>query len=405
MGGTKEQKAEYFLKLKSLVEEYKSCFIVTVDNVGSQQMHVIRKSLRGQAVVLLGKNTMIRRALRQFVSDIPELDRLLPLVRGNVGFVFTNGDLKDIREKIVSQVVAAPARTGAIAPVDVYVEPGNTGMDPSKTSFFQALGVPTKIARGTIEISAQVHLVHKDTKVGSSEATLLNMLNISPFTYGMKVLQVYDNGQTFGPEVLDITDDVLLGHFMLAVRNVTAISLAANYPTIVSVFHSVINAYKNLLAVSVATEYTFEGSEKVSCHISGTDGRQSWRRRRHIHHTARSRMNLQFDRKSPSVSREMQWRPHLKQTDRSGWRPVSSDRHDSILSQRASTNCNVSKTLTVQNRSRSTLPTRRRSPPLLRPPLPPTHQLPRLPHRPRRRRRRSLTRTWASVSLTKRWMS
>lgn len=273
MGGTKEQKAEYFSKLKSLVEEYKSCFIVTVDNVGSQQMHMIRKSLRGQAVVLLGKNTMIRRALRLFVNDIPELDRLLPLVRGNVGFVFTNGDLKDIREKIVTQVVAAPARAGAIAPVDVYVEPGNTGMDPSKTSFFQALGVPTKIARGTIEISAQVHLVHKNTKVGPSEATLLNMLNISPFTYGMKVLQVYDNGQTFGPDVLDITDDVLLGHFMLAVRNVTAISLAANYPTIVSVMHSVINAYKNLLAVSVATEYTFEGSEKVSLSISACTDR------------------------------------------------------------------------------------------------------------------------------------
>jgi large subunit ribosomal protein LP0 len=263
MGGTRAQKAEYFEKIKDLVETYKSCFIVTVDNVGSQQMHLIRKSLRGDAVVLLGKNTMVRRALRQFAADIPELDRLLPLVRGNMGFVFTNNDLKDIRERILANKVAAPARAGALAPLDVYVEAGNTGMDPSKTSFFQALGVPTKIARGTIEIVSQVHLVKAGTKVGASEATLLNMLNISPFTYGMKVVNVYDNGQVFGPEVLDITDDVLIGHFMSAVRNVACISLAANYPTIVSVMHSVINAYKNLLAVSVATEYTFEGSEKV----------------------------------------------------------------------------------------------------------------------------------------------
>lgn len=264
MGGTREQKAEYFVKLKSLVEEYKSCFIVTVDNVGSQQMHLIRKSLRGEAVVLLGKNTMIRRALRQFVADIPELERLVPLVRGNMGFVFTNGDLKDIREKIVNNTVAAPARAGALAPLDVFIEAGNTGMDPSKTSFFQALGVPTKIARGTIEIVGQVQVVTKGTKVGASEATLLNMLNISPFTYGMKVATVYDNGQVFAPEVLDITEDVLIGQFMSAVRNVACISLAAKYPTIVSVMHSVINAYKNLLSISIATEYTFEGSEKVS---------------------------------------------------------------------------------------------------------------------------------------------
>ena len=57
-------------------------------------------------------------------------------------------------------------------------------MEPGKTSFFQALGVPTKIARGTIEITTDLKLVEAGNKVGASEATLLNMLNISPFTYG-----------------------------------------------------------------------------------------------------------------------------------------------------------------------------------------------------------------------------
>jgi large subunit ribosomal protein LP0 len=59
MGGKSETKAAYFDKLKSLLEEYKSIFIVTVDNVSSQQMHEIRASLRGEAVVLMGKNTMV----------------------------------------------------------------------------------------------------------------------------------------------------------------------------------------------------------------------------------------------------------------------------------------------------------------------------------------------------------
>lgn len=63
MGGKTSNKAAYFDKLKGLLEEYKSIFIVTVDNVSSQQMHKIRKSLRGdgevQGVVLMGKNTMV----------------------------------------------------------------------------------------------------------------------------------------------------------------------------------------------------------------------------------------------------------------------------------------------------------------------------------------------------------
>jgi large subunit ribosomal protein LP0 len=82
MGGKKENKAVYFEKLEGLLKEYKSIFIVTVDNVSSQQMHEIRHSLRGEGVVLMGKNTMVRRALKGLVADSPEYERLLPHVRG-----------------------------------------------------------------------------------------------------------------------------------------------------------------------------------------------------------------------------------------------------------------------------------------------------------------------------------
>jgi len=82
MGGKSGTKAVYFDKLKGLLDEYKSIFIVSVDNVSSQQMHEIRASLRGEAVVLMGKNTMVRRAIKGFVADFPEYERLLPHVKG-----------------------------------------------------------------------------------------------------------------------------------------------------------------------------------------------------------------------------------------------------------------------------------------------------------------------------------
>ncbi|RMZ74783.1 hypothetical protein DV737_g5748, partial [Chaetothyriales sp. CBS 132003] len=246
MPGKSGTKAVYFDKLKGLLDEYKSIFLVGVDNVSSQQMHEIRQSLRGHAVVLMGKNTMVRRAIKGFITDSPEYERLLPHVKGNVGFIFTNGDLKTIRDKILDNKVAAPARAGALAPLDVYVPAGNTGMEPGKTSFFQALGVPTKIARGTIEITSELKLVEKGARVGASEATLLNMLNISPFTYGMKVQQVYEDGQTFSPEILDIEESQLLKAFSSAVAAITAISLAANYPTLPSIIHSLIGGFGGL---------------------------------------------------------------------------------------------------------------------------------------------------------------
>lgn len=269
--GVKTDKQEYFNKLKGLLEDHKSIFVVSVDNVASQQMHEIRKALRGRAVVLMGKNTMVRRALRILMADFPEYERLLPHIRGNVGFVFTNDDLKTIRDVILDNKVAAPARAGAVAPADVYVPAGNTGMEPGKTAFFQALGIPTKIARGTIEITTDLKLVEAGAKVGPSEATLLNMLNISPFTYGMSVSQVYDDGQCFASAVLDIAEEDLIKAFLSATKTIACISLATNYPTLPSVAHSLVNTYKKAIAVALVTDYGWEAIDELKDRIANPD--------------------------------------------------------------------------------------------------------------------------------------
>jgi large subunit ribosomal protein LP0 len=262
------KKQEYFEKLKSYLEEFNSIFIVNVDNVGSNQMHEIRKALRGDAKILMGKNTMVRRAIRILQVENPDYEKLMPSVRGNIGFVFTNSDLKTIRDKVLTNRVKAPAKAGALAPIDVFIPAGNTGMEPGKTSFFQALGVPTKIARGTIEIINEVHLIKEGVRVGASEAALLNMLNISPFTYGLVVVQVYDQGTVFHPTVLDIEEETLVAHFVAGIKNIAAISLQIGYPTVASVPHSIINSYKNLLAISIATEYSFPGAEKIKAYLA-----------------------------------------------------------------------------------------------------------------------------------------
>ncbi|KAG0329786.1 ribosomal protein P0 (A0) (L10E) [Podila horticola] len=191
------KKEEYFQKLKAYLEEYPSIFIVNVDNVGSNQMHEIRKALRGDAKILMGKNTMVRRAIRILQVENPNYEKLMPSVRGNIGFVFTNCDLKTIRDKVLTNRVKAPAKAGALAPIDVY-----------------------------------------------------------------------DNGTVFHPSVLDIEEDALISQFVAGIKNIAAISLQIGYPTVASVPHSIINSYKNLLAVSIATEYTFPGAEKIKAYLA-----------------------------------------------------------------------------------------------------------------------------------------
>jgi len=236
---------------------------VGADNVGSKQMQHIRMSLRGSAVVLMGKNTMIRKANSGPDERNQALEKLLPYIRGNVGFVFTRADLVDIRDKLLENKVRAPARPGAIAPCPVIIPAQNTGLGPEKTSFFQALSIPTKISKGTIEIINDVHILKEGDKVGASDATLLNMLNISPFSYGLLVQMVYDSGTIFEPKILDIKPEDLRVKFMEGISRLAAVCLFIDYPTMASVPHSIVNGFKNLLAVAAVTDVDFKEAATV----------------------------------------------------------------------------------------------------------------------------------------------
>jgi len=256
-----ERKAEYFTRMKSYLGSYTKAFIVDVDNVGSQQLQLTRRDLRGRAEILMGKNTMMRKIIREYVEENPDSPAALleEQCRGNIGFVFTNGDLTKVREILESNVRPAPARVGGVAPSTVIVPKGPTGCDPGQTNFFQTLQIATKITKGQIEIVNDIELVKTGEKVTASQAALLQKLNICPFTYGLGLKAVYDNGSVFDAKVLDITEDVLLAKFAAALSIVTSVSLALGYPTQASVPHIIANAFKAIVAITVGCDnYSFD---------------------------------------------------------------------------------------------------------------------------------------------------
>merc|ERR1719461_1782436 len=235
-----------------------------------------RKRLRPRNIhILMGKNTIIRKVLSMRCEKLREegkegaaqkTENMLEMVAGNIGFVFLpeNEEIGAVRDEITSEKVNTAAKAGVCAPSDVTVPAGPTGQDPSQTTFSQALDIPTKINRGQVEIQSPVKLITKGEKVSRSAAELLIMLNIKPFYYGISVNYVYSNGDVFPAAVLDISMGDIASAFNRAVREVAALCLALNYPTAASVPHSIMDAYKNILAVGLACkDYSWENLGKV----------------------------------------------------------------------------------------------------------------------------------------------
>jgi large subunit ribosomal protein LP0 len=261
-----QKKIDYSKQLNELLDTYDKIMIVGCDNVRSRQMQNIRIALRGKAILLMGKNTLIKKVMtdrsaktgqdrdKQIVAKLVADE----LITGNVGLIFTNGDLQKIKEVVAKERVQAPAKAGAMAPVDVVVPAGNTGLEPTKTSFFQALSIATKITKGTVEIIKDEKVITAGHKVGSSEATLLQMLGINPFFYGLIIQYIWDQGSVYSAEVLNLTQEDKISRFQEGVGNVAAISLALGWTTKASFPHVLLNAFKDFLAVSLGTDYDFD---------------------------------------------------------------------------------------------------------------------------------------------------
>jgi len=259
----KQKKTEYMKKFVALLEEYPRAVLVTVDNIGSNHMQRIRISLRGRAVLLLGKNTLMRKAIKDNLEAHPEWESLLPCIKNNVGFVFTKEPAGDLREKLLESRVPAQAKAGIFAPQDVLIPKHVTTLEPTKTTFFAALDIATKITRGCVEILQDVHLCKEGEKVGSSEATLMQMLDIKPFTYGLKLTHVTDEGFVYSAKLLSTTSADLFAAFSSGVSNVAALSLGLSYPSLPAFPHVILNGYKNLVAIALGTDYVFEQAKSI----------------------------------------------------------------------------------------------------------------------------------------------
>merc|ERR1719235_2800484 len=148
-------------------------------------------------------------------DNIPKIMDQLVL---NTNIIFTNGDLSVIKEILDSESRPSAAKAGMIAPAEVTIPAGPTGLDPKQTSFFQTLLIQTKIVKAQIDIVAEKQVITKGEKITSTQAALLDKLKIYPFSYKMEVKKVLQDGSLFDAAVLDLSNEAILSKFANAIK-------------------------------------------------------------------------------------------------------------------------------------------------------------------------------------------
>jgi large subunit ribosomal protein LP0 len=91
----------------------------------------------------------------------------------------------------------------------------------------------------------------------------LDKLKIYPFAYKMNATKILQDGNITDAKVLDISTSDILAKFKAARDNMAALSLGAGFPTTCSVPHSLLNGFKNLVAVCADSTYEFAEAKKL----------------------------------------------------------------------------------------------------------------------------------------------
>jgi large subunit ribosomal protein LP0 len=278
-------------RLYENLTNYRQCLIVKLENVTSNQVQQTRLQLRQKKLgdMVCGKNTVIKKAIdirlappkeddvdyefrKRLYTKNPQIEKLLAYCKGKVGFIFSDAPIFELKPIIEANRIPAPAKVGTLAPAEVTIPAGPTGLDPSQISFFHTLNISTKIQKGQIEITKEFKVCDKGKKIGNSEAAILSKLNIKPFSFGMEIQFVYDDGAILGPEVFNLDPTAILDKIRGAAKQIAAISLAIGQPNALSLPHMLINGFKNIASIALEADIPLKALEnlKSSAPAAGT---------------------------------------------------------------------------------------------------------------------------------------
>jgi len=272
-----QRKRDIVSRLCDCFTRYKQIVVVSLDNVSTNQIHAARAILQAgehKGEMIIGKNTLIKKALK-FKTEAPnpssedyedhkkhtqdpKLTSLIPLMKLNVGLIFSEEPYMELRTKVEAEKIKMPARTGIPAPCDVVLPVGPTGVEVGKIDLFHKLNIQCKTVKSAIEINKEVRIITKGEKVSEGATQMCKLLQIVPFEYSLSFQYVYIEGVVLDHEIIEMPLDKITDAFEQYAGFLTALSLGANIPNALSVPQFLANGFKSLLAIGAESGYEFD---------------------------------------------------------------------------------------------------------------------------------------------------
>ncbi len=224
-----EWKREETDELAAFLDSYESVGVVDITGIPSRQLQDMRRELHGTAALRVSRNTLMERAL----VDVDDgLEALTAFIEGQVGLIGTNDNPFGLYQQLEESKTPAPISAGEVAPNDVVIPEGDTGVDPGPfVGELQTVGANARIEGGSIKVVEDSKVLSAGEEVSADLANVLGELGIEPKEVGLDLRGVVSEGVSFSPEELDIDVDEYVADLEAASSAARNLSINAEYPT------------------------------------------------------------------------------------------------------------------------------------------------------------------------------
>ena len=220
-------KKEEVDELAAIIDEYESVGIVGIAGIPSKQLQDMRRDLHGTAELRVSRNTLQTRALED-----ADLGDLVEHIEGQVGIVGTNENPFSLYKELEASKTPAPINEGEVAPNDIVIPEGDTGVDPGPfVGELQSIGANARIEEGSIQVMEDSTVLEAGEEVSADLANVLNELGIEPKEVGLDLRAVVADGVLFDPADLDIDVDAYRSDVSTAAARAQNLSINATFPT------------------------------------------------------------------------------------------------------------------------------------------------------------------------------
>jgi large subunit ribosomal protein L10 len=257
-----KKKRLMYQEMMKFPKEYGALAISNLNKVRASQLMQLRKKFRGDIKLRVVKNKVVLRAFEK-IGDVPRLPEFSNRLEGQCLLLFTNTNPFRLNLLFDKSKIFLPAKGGDIAPTEIIVYAGNTGITPGPVlSEFKEANVPTKIDQGSIWVVKDTRVSRPGDQISQKLASLLSKLGVKPIEAGISVSCALADGLLFTEQDLRIDLDAFVKEVAKGAFEGLNLAIVCGYLTPETVGPLILQAGHEALNLSVSVGYITDETVK-----------------------------------------------------------------------------------------------------------------------------------------------